>query len=83
MQILWCLQSGRTPAGVPVSIHALLGHTSPRATLALPSARCKGHWICASPDHQGRDGDPVPKEGGEGTLLDEMAFELGRMNRRC
>lgn len=29
------------------------------------------------------NGDPVPKEGGEGTLLDEMAFELGLMNMRC
>lgn len=34
-------------------------------------------------DHPGGDGEPVPKEGSDqGTLLEEMAFELGLMDVR-
>lgn len=71
-------------------IYVLLEHVFTEGHMAQPSARYKRHegrsehWPCAGEAYNrpsGWGGGRVPEEGGDqGTLLEEMAFELGLMN---
>lgn len=83
MQILWCLHSGRTPAGVfkfPFLLSLDTPPLGPPWPSPLPGVRDTGP-VLVQTIKVGMGIQCLRREE-EGTLLDEMALELGLMNRR-